>query len=62
MADDMIGYEQLMQDALRGVVRAVLQEAASPAALLGRQHVHRTLRTDAPGGVMAGLFRARYAV
>ncbi len=37
MADDMIGYEQLMQDALRSVVRAALQEAASPRGLPGKR-------------------------
>ncbi|HVT55102.1 MAG TPA: ClpXP protease specificity-enhancing factor SspB [Xanthobacteraceae bacterium] len=60
MADDMIGYEQLMQDALRGVVRAGLQEAASPRGLPGKHHFYITFRTHAPGVVIPEHLRARY--
>ncbi|MFT3729542.1 MAG: ClpXP protease specificity-enhancing factor SspB [Terricaulis sp.] len=60
MADDMIGYEQLMQDALRSVVRASLQEAASPRGLPGKHHFYITFRTRAPGVVIPEHLRARY--
>ena len=60
MADDMIGYDTLMQDALRGVVRASLQEAASPRGLPGKHHFYITFRTHAPGVVIPDHLRARY--
>lgn len=60
MADDMIGYEQLMQDALRSVVRAALQEAANPRGLPGKHHFYITFRTHAPGVVIPDHLRARY--
>ena len=60
MADDMIGYEQLMQDALRSVVRAALQEAASPRGLPGKHHFYITFRTHAPGVVIPDHLSARY--
>lgn len=60
MADDMIGYESLMQDALRSVVRAGLQEAASPRGLPGKHHFYITFRTHAPGVIIPDSLRARY--
>jgi hypothetical protein len=60
VADDMIGYEQLMQDALRSVVRAALQEAASPRGLPGKHHFYITFRTHAPGVTIPDHLRARY--
>ncbi|MEQ1618565.1 MAG: ClpXP protease specificity-enhancing factor SspB [Terricaulis sp.] len=60
MADDMIGYEHLMQDALRGVVRAALQEAASPRGLPGKHHFYITFRTHAPGVIIPEQLRTRY--
>ena len=60
MADDMIGYDALMQDALRGVVRAALQEAANPRGLPGKHHFYITFRTHAPGVVIPEHLRARY--
>ncbi len=60
MADDMIGYESLMQDALRGVVRAALQEAANPRGLPGKHHFYITFRTHAPGVIIPDHLRARY--
>jgi len=56
----MIGYESLMQDALRSVVRAALQEAASPRGLPGKHHFYITFRTHAPGVVIPDHLRARY--
>lgn len=60
MADDKIGYEDLMQEALRGVVRAALQEAASPRGLPGKHHFYITFRTHAPGVIIPEHLRARY--
>lgn len=60
MADDMIGYEQLMQDALRSVVRAALQEATNPRGLPGKHHFYITFRTHAPGVTIPDHLRARY--
>ncbi len=60
MAEEMIGYEQLMQDALRGVVRAALQEAAGPHGLPGKHHFYITFRTHAPGVSIPDHLRARY--
>jgi len=56
----MIGYEQLMQDALRSVVRAALQEAANPRGLPGKHHFYITFRTHAPGVTIPDHLRARY--
>jgi hypothetical protein len=42
-------YEAMAQDALRGVVRAALKRAASPAGLPGAHHFYITFKTDAPG-------------
>src|SRR5215475_5681151 len=60
VADDMIGYDTLMQDALRGVVRAALQEAASPRGLPGKHHFYITFRTHAVGVTIPEHLRARY--
>jgi len=48
---DLMGYDQLTQDALRGVVRAALRRAASPAGLPGDHHFYISFRTDAAGVV-----------
>lgn len=60
MADDLIGYEHLMQDALRSVVRAALQEAANPRGLPGKHHFYITFRTHFPGVIIPDHLRARY--
>lgn len=60
MADDVIGYDQLMQDALRTVVRAALQQAAAARALPGRHHFYITFRTRAPGVIIPDHLSARY--
>ncbi|MEJ0060675.1 MAG: ClpXP protease specificity-enhancing factor SspB [Terricaulis sp.] len=60
MAEDLIGYDQLMQDALRGVVRAALQEAARPSGLPGKHHFYVTFRTRAPGVIIPEHLSQRY--
>jgi hypothetical protein len=46
---DLMHYEAMAQDALRGVVRAALKRAASPAGLPGAHHFYITFKTEAPG-------------
>jgi hypothetical protein len=45
---DLMGYDALQQEALRGVVRAALQRAAPPRGLPGDHHFYISFRTDAP--------------
>ena len=47
--EDLMQYEAMAQDALRGVVRTALKRAASPAGLPGDHHFYITFRTRAPG-------------
>ncbi len=42
-------YEAMAQDALRGVVKAALKRAASPAGIPGAHHFYITFKTEAPG-------------
>lgn len=60
MADDVIGYDQLMQDALRTVVRAALQEGAKGRGLPGKHHFYITFRTRAPGVIIPEHLANRY--
>ena len=53
MAEDLIRYDILAQDALRGVVRKVLSEVAR-TGLPGEHHFFSTFATRAP----ASAFRA----
>jgi hypothetical protein len=46
---DEMHYEQLAQDALRGVIRAALERAARPGGIPGAHHFYITFRTRAPG-------------
>jgi hypothetical protein len=46
---DLMHYEMMAQDALRGVVRAALKRAATPAGLPGDHHFYITFKTQAPG-------------
>jgi hypothetical protein len=48
-AQDLMHYEALAQDALRGVVKAALKRAASPEGLPGAHHFYITFKTDAAG-------------
>jgi hypothetical protein len=48
-AQDLMRYEALAQDALRGVVKAGLKRAASPGGLPGAHHFYITFKTDAAG-------------
>ncbi|WP_397399167.1 SspB family protein [Phenylobacterium sp.] len=46
---DLMNYEALAQDALRGVAKAALKRAASPEGLPGAHHLYVTFKTDAVG-------------
>jgi hypothetical protein len=46
---DLMQYESLAQEALRGVVKAALKRAASPGGLPGQHHFYITFKTRAPG-------------
>ena len=59
MADDLIRYDLLVQDALRGVVRKVLTDAAREG-LMGEHHFYVSFRTEAPGVRMSQALREKY--
>lgn len=46
---DEMHYEQLAQDALRGVIRAALERAALPEGIPGAHHFYITFKTRAAG-------------
>ncbi|HEY8574393.1 SspB family protein [Phenylobacterium sp.] len=48
-AQDLMHYEAMAQDALRGVVKAALKRAAAPDGLPGAHHFYITFKTEAPG-------------
>ena len=47
--EDLMQYEAMAQDALRGVVKAALRKAALPEGLPGAHHFYITFKTEAPG-------------
>lgn len=59
MAVDLIRYDLLVQDALRGVVREVLADAARDG-LPGDHHFYITFRTHARGVRLSNRMRDRY--
>ncbi|MDZ5698193.1 SspB family protein [Chelativorans sp. M5D2P16] len=59
MSDDRIRYDILVQDALRGVMRKVLQETAD-AGLPGNHHFFITFMTGAPGVRISSRLKERY--
>jgi len=59
MSDDEIRYDILAQEALRGVMRKVLQEVAR-TRLPGNHHFFITFMTNAPGVRISSRLRERY--
>lgn len=59
MADDLIRYDVLVQDALRGVVRKVLREVAD-SNLPGEHHFYIAFDTTAPGVRMSSRLRQQH--
>lgn len=48
-AQDLMNYEAMAQEALRGVVRAALLRAGQPGGLPGAHHFYLTFKTGAVG-------------
>ncbi|RVU19716.1 SspB family protein [Methylobacterium oryzihabitans] len=59
MADDLIRYDLLVQDALRSVVRKVIGDAARDG-LMGEHHFYVSFRTDYPGVRISQRLREKY--
>ncbi|WP_075220070.1 SspB family protein [Acuticoccus yangtzensis] len=59
MADDLIRYDVLVQDALRGVVRKVMREVAE-GGLPGDHHFYIAFDTTAPGVRMSSRLRQQH--
>lgn len=49
MAEDLMRYDQLAQEALRSVVRVALERAGGPEGLPGQHHFYLTFKTAAEG-------------
>jgi len=60
VADDLIGYDRLTQDALRAVVRSALTQAAQPSGLPGKHHFYITFRTRGAGVIIPEHLVNRY--
>jgi hypothetical protein len=59
MSKDLIRYDLLVQDALKGVVRKVLSDAARDG-LSGDHHFYISFRTDFPGVRLSNRLREKY--
>jgi hypothetical protein len=59
MSKDLIRYDLLVQDALKGVVRKVLGDAARDG-LPGDHHFYISFRTDFPGVRLSSRLREKY--
>jgi hypothetical protein len=57
---DHIGYQAMVQSAMKGVLRAALQKAADLGALPGDHHFYVTFRTRTPGVQMADHLSDRF--
>jgi len=59
MTDSQINYDSLVQNALRGVVRDILEQVAA-SGLPGNHHFYIAFRTSAPGVQIPKNLRQRY--
>jgi hypothetical protein len=59
MAEDLMGYSELMERALKGVVRAALDLIADDG-LPGDHHMYISFRTEAPGVEISSRLKAQY--
>lgn len=57
---DLMGYERLAREALRGVVRAAVRRALAPEGLPGEHHLYITFRTQSPGVDLPEHLREEY--
>lgn len=60
MANDLIRYDLLVQEALCGVVKKVLGDIAREGELPGEHHFYITFRTHAPGVKLSARMREQY--
>jgi hypothetical protein len=58
--DSLIAYDDIVQDALRGVVRGVLKKIESDGGLPGNHHFYIAFKTAAAGVEMPQHLRERY--
>jgi len=57
---DLMHYEHMAQEALRGVIKQALKKAASPERLPGDHRLYITFQTRAPGVSVPNDLSARY--
>ncbi len=57
---DLMQYEHMAQEALRGVIKQALKKAASPERLPGDHHLYITFQTRAPGVSVPPELSSRY--
>ncbi len=60
MGKDLMRYDLMAQEALRGVVREALRRVAEQGSLPGDHHFYVSFRTQAPGVELAPYLRDRY--
>lgn len=60
MNDDLMEYEQMVQEALRDVVRAALQRVERDGKLPGSHHFYIAFRTDHPDTIVSDVIAKRY--
>lgn len=59
MGSEAFNYSRMVEDALRGVVRAALEQAETEG-LPGNHHFYISFRTNAPGVEVPAYLRSRY--
>ncbi|MEE2566955.1 ClpXP protease specificity-enhancing factor SspB [Hyphobacterium sp. Y6023] len=60
MAKDLMRYDIMAQEALRGVIREALGRAAAPGGLPGSHHFYISFKTQAPGTDIDESLAAKY--
>ena len=60
MGRDLLRYDKMIEDALRGVVRQSLAQVAKSQSFPADHHFYLTFRTGRPGVVMPDYLRAQY--
>ncbi|WP_421790931.1 SspB family protein [Hyphobacterium sp.] len=60
MATDLMRYDLLAQEALRGVIREALIRATGPEGLPGAHHFYISFKTEAPGVDIDESLKERY--
>jgi hypothetical protein len=57
---DLMHYDQMVQHALRGVIKSALERAAAPGGLPGAHHLYISFKTRAPGVTVPPELVTRY--